>query len=275
MNFIGRAERLSDVDLPRIGAEIGVGEDEIHAVLDVESRGYGFDRRGRPVMLFEPHIFWRELGDGPQRDAAARLGLARPRWVRDYPRDSYPRLEQAMKINQEAALRSASWGLGQIMGFNAGLCGYRSAAEMVRDFTNSEAAQLRAMIRFIASAGLDDELRRHDWRGFARGYNGAGYAAHDYHGRLARAYAKWAAIPDTEWKRATALVTAHAEPQEPAEPPVRPDMGQDAPPDDPPPSRPVGPLAAIGAGIAAAVAGAAAFACKLPVLSSLISSCGG
>jgi hypothetical protein len=35
--FKGAAKRIEDVDLPRIGHMIGVGEDKIHAVLDVES----------------------------------------------------------------------------------------------------------------------------------------------------------------------------------------------------------------------------------------------
>ena len=37
---------------------------------------------------------------------------------------------------------------------------------------------------------------RQDWLGFARGYNGAGYATHGYHTKLAAAFAKWQAIPD-------------------------------------------------------------------------------
>jgi hypothetical protein len=36
---------------------------------------------------------------------------------------SYPRLAQAIAIDRPAALRSASWGLGQIMGFNHELAG--------------------------------------------------------------------------------------------------------------------------------------------------------
>jgi len=209
MNFIGKAERLSDVDLPRLGATIDVGEDEIHAVLDVECRGKGFDRKGRPVMLFEPHIFYREL-TGAERDLAVAKGLAYPKWRRSYPKDSYPRLMEAMQINREAALRSASWGLGQIMGFNCSLCGYPSAQAMVMAFTDGEDIQLEAMIRFIVSAGIDDELRNHDWSGFARHYNGSGYAKHGYHTRLAKAYAKWSRIPDTEWKRSEATTTTNA-----------------------------------------------------------------
>ena len=105
MNFKGKAKRLDDIDLPMIGREIGVGEDEIHAVLDVEAAGSGFDKQGRPKMLFEPHIFWRELGKGPARDKAAAAGLAYPRWKPGaYPKDSYPRLLKAMAIDEEAAL---------------------------------------------------------------------------------------------------------------------------------------------------------------------------
>jgi hypothetical protein len=67
IEFRGPAKRLDDIDLPRIGHEIGVGEDEIHAVLTVESSGSGFDAKGRPKMLFEPHVFYRNLS-GANRD---------------------------------------------------------------------------------------------------------------------------------------------------------------------------------------------------------------
>ncbi|WP_265499562.1 N-acetylmuramidase family protein [Paracoccus beibuensis] len=196
--FKGRAKRLDDIDLPRIASRIGVGEDELHAVLEVETRGGGFDSQGRPKMLFEPHIFWRELGAGAKRDRAAREGLACRKWGEiKYPRDSYPRLIAAMRIDENAALRSASWGLGQIMGFNCRPAGYGSAAAMVRDFLDDEERHLEAMVEFLISEGLDDELRRHDWSGFARGYNGAGYAAHGYHTKLAAAFKKWQGIKDT------------------------------------------------------------------------------
>lgn len=200
MDFKGKARRIDDEDLPRIGAKIGVGEDEIHAVLEVETRGGGFDSQDRPKMLFEPHIFYRELR-GVERAKAVQMGLAYPKWgQKPYPKDSYPRLQKAMMINENAALRSASWGLGQIMGFNHKLAGYRSAREMVLAFMDDEAAQLEAMVEFIIANGLDDDLRNHDWRGFARGYNGAGYAKHGYHTKLARAYAKWSKIKDTPIK---------------------------------------------------------------------------
>lgn len=199
MNFTGKAKRLDDIDLPAIGATIGVGEDELHAVLDVETAGGGFDAQGRPKMLFEPHIFWRQL-QTEDRATAVRAGLAYQNWgQKRYPADSYPRLAQAMEINANAALRSASWGLGQIMGFNCKLAGYDTAEAMVTAFLDDEETHLRAMVQFIVSAGLDDELRRHDWAGFARGYNGPEHARHGYHTKLAARFAWWQRKPDTLW----------------------------------------------------------------------------
>lgn len=197
-DFKGAAKRIDDTDLPRIGHKIGVGEDEIHAVLDIEAAGSGFDSKGRPKMLFEPHIFYRQL-KGAQRTRAVNEGLAYLKWRRNYPKDSYPRLERAMRINETAALKSASWGRGQIMGFNHSASGYATVQDMVRAFMDDEETHLEAMVQFIISNGLDDELRRHDWRGFARGYNGPGYAENGYHTKLAAAYRKWSRIKDTAW----------------------------------------------------------------------------
>lgn len=216
-NFKGKAKRIDDIDLPRLGAKIGVGEDEIHAVLDVESAGTGFDSKGRPKMLFEPHIFYRELKDAGQRNRAVREGLAYKSWKRNYPKDSYPRLERAMKINQTAALRSCSWGLGQIMGFNHSLAGFNSVEEMILAFMEDEDKHLEAMVDFIINAGLDDELRRHDWVGFARGYNGSSFAKNKYHIKLANAYAKWAKIKDTPYTPGMEKETPVKAPEKPVE----------------------------------------------------------
>lgn len=197
-DFRGRAKRLDDTDLPRIGHRIGVGEDELHALIDVESGGSGFDRLGRPKMLFEPHVFWRNLR-GRQRAAAERQGLAYPKWKRKYPKDSYPRLKRAIAINQRAALKASSWGSFQILGENYAAAGFASPQAMVKAIMDDEENHLLAAVNFIQSNNLDDELRRHDWRGLARGYNGPGYAKNAYHTRLAAAFRKWQHIPDTPW----------------------------------------------------------------------------
>ena len=188
MKFQGKAKPINAGNLTRIGKEIKVSRNEIQAILDMETSGSGFDSKGRPKMLFEPHIFYRELSS-EERDQAILQGLAYAKWgEQPYPKDSYPKLERAMDINENIALRSASWGLGQVMGFNHKVVGYSSARDMVAAFLDDEETQLKAMIKFIAWRGLDTKLRGHDWRGFARGYNGPQYAKYNYHLKLEEAF---------------------------------------------------------------------------------------
>lgn len=195
--FKGRAKRLDDVDLPREGRRIGVGEDELHAFLDVESAGGGFDAQGRPKILFEPHVFYRNL-KGDARKRAVDAGLAYAKWgMKPYPRDSYPRLVSAMAIDETAALKSASWGAFQILGENHALCGYPTVQDMVRAFMADEENHLKACIAFLIAEHIDDDLKAHRWAVVARVYNGAAYAKNGYDTKLAAAYAKWAKIPDT------------------------------------------------------------------------------
>jgi hypothetical protein len=198
-DFKANIVKLADLDLPIIGFQIQVGEDEIHAVLEVEASGSGYDSQGRPKMLFERHRFYKNL-PAALRAEAVRLGLATVSWVNSYPKDSYPRLKEAMKLHPEAALKSASWGLPQILGENFKAAGYSDVFEMVNAFINKgEREHLQAMVNFIVANKLDDNLRAHDWDGFARGYNGPQYAVHGYHTKLAAAFKKWQKIKDTYW----------------------------------------------------------------------------
>lgn len=197
MNFIGPAKRLEDIDLPRIGRLIGVGEDEIHAFIEVETSGSGFDKLGRPKALYEPHVAYR-CSTGAKRSRLVKAGLAYPNWgEKPYPSDSYARIDAAIAIDETAALKATSWGLGQVLGENHVAAGYPTVQAMVADFLLDEDNHLEAAIRFIKANHLDDELRAHNWAAFARGYNGPGYARNGYHTKLAVAYVRWSRIRDT------------------------------------------------------------------------------
>lgn len=206
-DFKGPAKPIEDLDLPRIGAEIGVGEDEVHMLIEVEAAGAGFDSAGRPKMLFEPHIFYRELGAGAKRDEAWKLGLAYPKWKKGYPKDSYPRLQDAMKIDAAAALRSASWGASQVLGDNFKLAGFSDEFAMVNAMCEDEDNHIEAMIAFVMNTGIDDELRAlakltrpttpDDCAPIALIYNGKGFRENQYHIKMAKAHNKWRKIPDT------------------------------------------------------------------------------
>ena len=202
-DFRGEARQLDDIDLPRIGHRLGVGEDEIHAVIDVEAAGGAWDARGRPKMLFEPHRFYKNLGAGENRDRAVREGLAYVSWgEKPYPKDSYPRLVQAMAIDETAALKSASWGLGQVLGENHAMVGFDSVQDMVLATLDDADRHLEMMVAFILAAKLDGHLRAHEWAKFARGYNGSQYAKLGYDTKLAAAFKRWAKIRDTPWSPA-------------------------------------------------------------------------
>lgn len=209
-DFKGAALQLDNYDLPRIGHIIGVGEDPIHAIFDVESRGEGFRSDGRPVMLREEHHFWRLLGPGKKRDRAVAEGLAYPSWRRNYPKDSYPWLRKAIVLDERAALMSCSWGLAQIMGFNFSMCGYPNVQAFVRAMLEDEALHLEAMVRFIIAAGLDDEMRALEKattraqriaiaRVIAAKYNGPSYERNRYHIRIVDRLEWWQRKPDTPW----------------------------------------------------------------------------
>ncbi|CAB5220381.1 N-acetylmuramidase [uncultured Caudovirales phage] len=192
-SFKGSAHKLSPADISLAASEIGVQPAALAAVIAVESSGSGFDSSSRPKILFEPHIFYRQLSSNPLTQAKAyNLGLAYPKWgTQPYPRSSdaqYDRLLSAIEIDESAALRSASWGLAQIMGFNYSLVGCPDVQTFVTQAMDSELNQLRHLCHFIMASRLDDELTRFDWAGFARGYNGPGYATNSYDKKLAAAY---------------------------------------------------------------------------------------
>lgn len=215
MDFKGTAKKLADIDLPKLGALINVGEDEIHAFMDVETRGHGFDDLKRPIILFERHKFYEYL-PATKRAAAVKAGLA-SKTPGGYGKESeqYGKLARAMAIDVRAALMACSWGLGQVMGFNHKLAGYATVEEFVEAMKVSEELQLRAAINFIISTGLADKLRKHDWAAFAKGYNGKNYKINNYDGKLKESFAKWSRIKDTPWSPdlpPSVLVALPAEP---------------------------------------------------------------
>lgn len=194
MNFAGGDRLLTRDGLRRAANMIKCDAASVLAVMDVETGGCGFLPDKRLPALFERHVFRRETG-GRFDKAAPDLSNATPGGYGPAGAAQYDRLARAMELDERAALRSTSWGLGQIMGFNAGSAGYDDVPDMIAAFVEGEDEQLMAMVRFICHERLDAALRTKNWIAFARGYNGPAYWQHDYDGRLARAYARNAATP--------------------------------------------------------------------------------
>lgn len=196
-HFQGHTDRapVTDEELASIAAGIDVEPAALKALIEVETSGRGFDSKNRIRMRFEPHVFSAQTGHAHD-DSHPHVSVRDwRRGVKMGWRNPYALLADAIILDQDAALRSASWGLPQLMGFNAELAGYRSAAEMVHSFKRGERQQIEAMARWLQRTDIVSPLRAHDWAGVARRYNGAGYAANDYDGKLAAAYRKHSKAP--------------------------------------------------------------------------------
>ena len=158
----------------------------IKAVKEVESKGSGFQTDGKPVILFERHIFHR-LTNG--KFSAQYPDISNPD-AGGYGKysEQYDRLAKASMLDYDAAVKSCSWGLFQCMGLNFSLCGYSNLTTFITAMNQSEKYHLDAFCDFVIANGLDDELQRKDWAGFARGYNGKYYRKNKYDTKLQKAY---------------------------------------------------------------------------------------
>lgn len=191
--FRGVCARLSQSDVAAGAKRLGVETAMVAAFLDVESSGSGYDSAGRPKIEFEPHIFYRQLaGKKAVLAAAVAKGLAYPvQGTKPYPTTSagaYAVLEAACALDHDAALASASWGIGQVMGENYAALGYASVCALVLACMNSEAAQLGMILSFLQSNHLVAAMKVRDFTTLARGYNGPKNVA-EYSAKLAAAYA--------------------------------------------------------------------------------------
>lgn len=183
-----------DVILRALAAEYGVDERLARATLQVESGGSGF-RNGRLVIRFEPHVFLRRFSEL----FVASFQMGQPVWDgkqhrykvggewRAFHGDQdaeYAVQKVALDMARRAGFDAASYGAGQVMGFNHDECGHDSAEIMAGEFQSSEEAQLRAMFEYFRNRRDEkgksclDHLRAGDLVAFAGLYNGTGQAQH-------------------------------------------------------------------------------------------------
>lgn len=191
--------KLTEEDFIAAADSLHVDPATIHAVVEIEAgRSHnGFWAEGKPVINFSLDLF---------RRYAKSNGTNVNKYKKKYPDVFRPanrakygshmaavqaRLDGAMAIDSVAAIESTYWGMFQIGGFNWKKCGASSPQDFAERMMRSEHDQMELFINFLRSTGLDKPLQTHNWAQFAKGYNGASYARHGYHKRLARAYKKY------------------------------------------------------------------------------------
>lgn len=192
------SKQLTNEQIKQAAKKHGIDYAALKAVIDVECKGSGFLHTGEPVILFERHWFWRLLGRKRWFTKRLKIMAKHPRVCNPkaggYGKTSqqHGKLSIAASYNRDAALQSASWGLGQVMGFHWQDLGYPSLQAFINDMYESEAKQLEAMLRFINKNRLVRHLNNKHWARFARAYNGRGYKRNKYDTKLAMAHARYA-----------------------------------------------------------------------------------
>lgn len=208
MSFIGSGAPMTQDGINAAATAITVDLPEVWSVIAVETSGCGYLLDRRPKILFERHIFSR-LTNGSFDSDDPDVSQPSPGGYGPGGAHQYERLESAMLLDEEAALKSASWGLGQIMGENFKGAGFSNVPDFVAAMVESEDKQLQAMAAFIANSGMTQSLHDHNWSGFARRYNGPNFAANNYDGKLQHFFQLYTqgAMPDLQVRAAQVYLT--------------------------------------------------------------------
>lgn len=186
---------LTEADFAAAAETLDCPVQAIKAVTLVEAPKGGFNPDGSVATLFEAHQFSKRTGGVYDY---THSHLSSKKWDRSLYGKTWEaekdRLNQAILLDREQALKSASWGKFQIMGFNHRLAGFDNVEDFVSAMHISEREHLMAFVAFIEHAGLGKYLRRQDWTNFALAYNGPRMKGDpntdkdDYDLKIARAY---------------------------------------------------------------------------------------
>jgi hypothetical protein len=189
---------ISKADIDAAAGELKCEPGLIYAIARQESAHSSFIKIGNrivPTILYERHQFakrsnheydkcypdisgiaykrarknkkgeWKEIKSGKvvsENDIYGSGGVAQ-----------YKRLVKAYQLNQDAALKSCSWGKFQIMGFNYKDSGFKDVKDFVRAMSRSDAEHVKAFLKFAKSNQiLLGGLQNKEFEEIAKGHNG-------------------------------------------------------------------------------------------------------
>jgi hypothetical protein len=189
-----------------LALDLGVEVEALHAVAAAEVGSLPTPPIGLPVIRFEVHSTLRmtkvdmsariELRDAPtawHKDAHWYKSSKTEDWEHVHSgdqSDEWGALAAAARFDPETAFKCTSWGVGQLMGWHHKTCGYSTVQEMVSDAMLGPSMQFKMWGAFFKNEKggvLVDSMTAHNWKAFARVYNGPGQV--DYYGeQIAKHY---------------------------------------------------------------------------------------
>lgn len=191
----GDARRLVPSDFDHAASQLGIEVAAIRAVAEVEAGGSrGFDKHKRPKILFETHLFRKHTNhrydkSHPRLTAPYNSKLQ----IESHSKDQWQIMREAFALDHQAAVKSASWGMFQVLGENHRAVGWKHVRRFVVDMFESEAQHLRAFVGFCRANHLIRHLKHRNWAAFAAVYNGPDYHKNAYDTKMAAAYKKYKA----------------------------------------------------------------------------------
>jgi LysM repeat protein len=189
----GDARKLVASDFSDAARQLECETAAVRAVAEVESGGRtGFDAAKRPKILFEIHLFRSNTNRRFDRTHPhLSAPYSSPRRRQSYRKDQWQVIREAFALDPAAAVKSASWGMFQVLGSNYRICGWTTVRQFAADMFVSEAQHMRAFLGFCRANNLVRHLRTKNWAAFARGYNGPDYASNAYDTKMANAYRRY------------------------------------------------------------------------------------
>jgi len=154
------------------------------AIANVETKSSGF-YKGKPSILFERHVFYRNLkknGINPDAVLAEHgRGLVYPKPYTNGRREEdrygsydnqWVRFNKAKAINEDAAIAAISMGKFQVLGENWKMLGYDSPKDFFAS-NHTEDGQIDAFLRYISKRkGMIEALKAKDFKKIKILYNG-------------------------------------------------------------------------------------------------------
>ena len=187
-----RDSKITENSWKSLANKLGCDPIVLKAIKQVETGSKGaFDASDRPAILFEAHLFWRNLqgvGKNPSKYYPSHTGILSKSWNRSLYKGGvkeWARLREAWGISRRAAIMSASYGFPQILGQN-----FKDPFSFVAGCYMSEEEQLGYFCKFLEGNGFIPYLKSKNWAMIAKKYNGPAYAKNAYDRKLEQAYKK-------------------------------------------------------------------------------------
>lgn len=182
-------KRLTPQDIQTIAKGFGLDPKLLEAFIDAYAPDEGFLPDGRPIVVFQRHLFWKHVvpiyNTGIKRRQFKALAFANRDIMHPTPappvlinhEGEWVKLDRAINIHEQAALQSVLWGRFGLPGeyyLSAGFSGLTAFAEAHQ---NNEAEQLKAFLNHLSSKDFNgkkllDHLKNKDLEKFIAGFQG-------------------------------------------------------------------------------------------------------